>query len=173
MKPKLYKAAVLLLLTCLIGVVAFFGWPHYAIRQENSTLQSVGRHAHEITGVEVLRLASGETGPAGSYFVHFRNSQRGIATRQVLTGTQGSELVRLWGALRFAEGYMAGCHEPGFVLRFLAGQRVVFETAVCFDCENVSWKSAPFTSTCRQMAPTAFDKNSGIDALKAFLTQLQ
>jgi hypothetical protein len=68
---------------------------------------------------------------------------------------------------------MAGCHEPGFVLRFPAGQRCVFETAVCFSCENVSWQSAPFTTCCRQMAPTSYDKNAGTDALTEFLVQLQ
>ena len=75
--------------------------------------------------------------------------------------------------MRFATGYMAGCHEPGFVLRFLSGQHSVFEVAVCFLCENVSWQSAPFTTSCRQMAPTVFDKNSGTENLKSFLMQLQ
>jgi hypothetical protein len=68
---------------------------------------------------------------------------------------------------------MAMCHEPGFVLRFMAGRQCVLEAAVCFDCENVSWQSAPFTTSCRQMAPTAYDKEASTDALKAFLTQIQ
>ena len=67
MKSKLYKTTVLLLLAALVGVVAVFGWPHYIKHAEDSTLQSVGRHSHEITSVEVLRLTdTGETGPAGS-----------------------------------------------------------------------------------------------------------
>ena len=174
MKSKLYKSAVLLLLAGLVGVVAFFGWPLYLKHAENSSLEALARHSHEITAVEVLRLSdTGESGPAGSYLVHYDDSHRGIAARQTLTGPQAAELVRVWGGVRLVEGYMAMCHDPGFILRFLAGQRCVFEVAVCFHCENVSWQSAPFVTSCRQMAPTALDKKSGMDDLKTFLTQLQ
>ena len=174
MKSKLYKSAVLLLLAALVGSVALFGWPQYLKHAENSALESVARHSHEITAVEVLHLSdTGETGPAGSYLVRYDDARRGITTRQSLVGPQASELVRVWGGVRLVEGYMAMCHDPGFVLRFLVGRRCVFEVAVCFDCENVSWQAAPFTASCRQMATTAFDKKSGMDALKTFLTQLR
>ena len=171
MKSKLYKSAVLLVLVALVGAVAFFGWPHYLKYAEDTTLAAVRRHSREITAVEVLHLSdTEENGPSGSYLVRYDNSRRGIIARRTITGSQVAELVRLWGQVRFAEGYQAGCHEPGFVLHFLAGQRSIFEVAVCFECDNVSWQSAPFTTSCRQIYPKSIDKKSGADGLNAFLT---
>ena len=173
MKSKLYKATILFLLVALIGTVAFFGWPIYLKHAKDSTLETVGRRSREITAVEVLQLSStGESGPSGSYLVGYNNSPRGIAARHTLTGVQASELVRLWSGVRFIEGYLAGCHAPGFVLRFLVGERCIFEAAVCFECENVSWQPAPFSHALRQMTPDAIEKKSGIEPLKTFLTQL-
>lgn len=151
MKSKLYKTALLLLLASLVGVIAVFGWPQYVKHAEESTLQSVGRHSHEITAVEVLRLTeTGDTGPAGSVLVYYHDSRRGVASRQTLVGQQASDLVRHWGQVRFTDMYMAGCHEPGYVLRFVAGRQSILEVAVCFLCENVSWQSA------RHLRPHAF-----------------
>ena len=173
MKSKLYKSAVLLLLAVLIGVVVVFGWPHYLKHAENSSLDALARHSHEITAVEVLRLSeTAESGPAGSYRIRIDGSHRGIVSRHTLTGPKASDLVRVWGSVRLSSDYIAMCHEPGFVLRFLAGRRCVFEVAVCFLCENASWQSSPFTSSLRGMIPASFDKNSGTEALKTFLTQL-
>ena len=173
MRFKLYKAGVLSLLAALAGICAFFGWPLYLKRAEDTTLASVARHSQEITAVEVLRLTErGSVGPAGSYDLGYNRSRRGIAERAMLAGAQASTLVKHWGEIRFATLLMAGCHEPGFVLRFLTGHRCVLEVAVCFDCENVSWSSAPFTTSCRQMLPPALGGNSGIEGLKTYLTQL-
>jgi len=163
-----------LLLVTLVAAVAVLGWPRYLKHAEDSALRTVGRHSHEITAVEVLRLSpNGETGASGSYLVHYDNSRRGIDVRHMVTDAGAAELVRLWGRVRFAEGYLAACHEPGFALRFLSGHRSIFEVAVCFECDNVSWRALPFTTSCRQMYPTLIDPKSGTDALKAFLTQLQ
>jgi hypothetical protein len=171
---KLYKTAHLSLLAALVASIAFFGWPLYIKHAENSSLEALARYPHDITGVEVLRLSdTGESGPEGSYLVRLDHSRRGIAARRILNGAQAEELIRTWGSVRIAEGSGgAMCHEPGFVLRFLDGQRSVFEVAVCFHCSNVSWQSAPFITSVRGMVPTVFDKDSGTEALKTFLTQL-
>ena len=78
----------------------------------------------------------------------------------------------IWSRVRFVEGLVAGCHDPGFVVRFMAKRRCVFEGAVCFTCENVSYVPAPFESACIQMVPTSFDPKSPVEDLKAFLLQL-
>ena len=174
MKWTLSRLAVLLLLVTLVAAVPVFGWPRYLKHAEDSALQSVARHSREITAVEVLRLSpDGETGAAGSYLVHYDDSRRGIDVRHTVTGAGAAELGGLWGRVRFAEGYLAACHEPGFALRFFSGHRSIFEVAVCFECDNVSWQPLPFTTSCRQMYPTLIDPKSGTDALKTFLTQLQ
>ncbi len=173
MKRTLYNTAVLLLLAALIVVVALVGWPTYYNHAETASLAAFTQHSREITAVEVLRLSdTADSGPAGSYRVRIDGSRRGIVSRQTLTGSQASDLVHVWGSVRLSSDYRALCHEPGFVLRFLAGQRCLFEVAVCLMCENASWQSSPFTASVRGMIPTSFDKNSGTDALKKFLTQL-
>jgi hypothetical protein len=95
-----------------------------------------------------------------------------VVAQHTLIGERAAELVRTWGRVRFVEGVQAGCHSPGFVLRFLAGHRNIFEAAVCFECENISYRPSPFASAIIQIAPTAWDPKSGIDQLKTFLTQL-
>jgi hypothetical protein len=175
MRSKLYKAAVLLLLMTLVGVVIFFGLPVYIEHAEDTSLQIVGRRAYDINAVEVLRLTeTDDSGPAGSYLVHYDSRKRGIAARQTLTGHQADELIELWGNVRILgrDSYEAACHDPGFVLRFLDGRKCLFEVAVCFHCENISWQSVPGFTSCRQMAPSRFDAKPNMDALKTFLSGL-
>jgi Tfp pilus assembly major pilin PilA len=172
-KRKLYKVAVLLLLATLIAVIALVAGPIYYTHAENSSLEALARHSHEVTAIEVLRLShSAETASAGSYRIPINLASRNIVSRQTLTGSRASELLRIWGSIRLARDYIPMCHDPGFVLRFLAGQRCVFEVAVCLDCENASWWSSAVTPSIRGMIPESFDKNSHTEALKTFLTQL-
>ena len=174
MKSKLYKAAVLLLLAALVGSVFVFGWSHYVEYSSRQALHLVSQHAHDITAVEVLSITgASESGAAGSYRLPYDHARYGVTARHTLTGEQAAELVRTWSRVRFIEGILAGCHSPGFVLRFLAGHRTVFEVAVCFDCENVSYSPAPFESALIQMSTPKFDPKSGTEELKTFLTQLQ
>jgi hypothetical protein len=174
MKSKIYKTAVLLLLAGLIAAVFYLGWPQYVRYSSDRAVKSVNRHAHEITSVEVLTIKEIKGVPEGDRYELFSSGRYAAVTgRHVLTGHAASEVVHAWGRIRLTNGLVAGCHEPAFVVRFFAGRRKVFEMNVCFDCENISYKAAPFQWDTIQMITTKYDAKSGYDDFAAILTKLQ
>ncbi len=53
-----------------------------------------------------------------------------------LTGPAAMEFVRLWRSQSFGSRFSMLCHEPGYGIKFIAGQKVLFETTLCFECHN-------------------------------------
>jgi len=172
-KTTLFRVVVLLLLVVLIGAVSVFSFPYYVQYRSQQMLSAVGEHSREITAVEVLRIDGGaKSGAEGSYFLTYDHTKYAITARHRLTGSQAAELVDLWRNLRFIDSIHAGCHAPDKVLRFLVGSRCVFEVAVCFHCENISYEAAPFTAACISMATAQFDPKEGMGHLKGYLEKL-
>jgi hypothetical protein len=173
LKSILYKAAVLLFLAAILVSIVVFGWSPYVEFASRRALYAVSQHAHEITSVEVLEITGkSESGSSGSYRLPYDHEHYAIIARHTLTGEQAAELVRKWNAVHFVQYYEVLCHNPGYVLRFLAGQRTIFEASVCFDCENITYSPVPFESVLVQMAPGKLAPNPGVDDLKKFLTML-
>ena len=59
-----------------------------------------------------------------------------VVERKELTGSDASEFLRLWRALKFGGRYSHLCHMPGYGLRFHSSAKVLFDTSLCFECTN-------------------------------------
>ena len=68
---------------------------------------------------------------------HYRWAKTGVHGQNTLVGEPMTRLRDLWSAiLSEAEGWPAGCHYPIHGLRFLGGGSVLFETSLCWVCNN-------------------------------------
>ncbi len=152
-------------------------WLAFGMRNGPSilSLDAVARRGHEVTSVEVIKLADREVKP-GEAFYHVRHERADfpIVGRVTLSlGAQATTLVKLWRQVRFSNGWSTLCHEPGFVLRFIVGSRCAFEVSVCFKCENICWEPTWFTSSIPfDGASQTGTPASKMDELKNYLMKL-
>jgi hypothetical protein len=90
--------------------------------------------------VEVYLLdPAREPGAFGSFPLHPYGPQRstGIHEVKTLQGEPAAQLLALWtGTLRDDEGQQAHCHYPIHGLRFFCGESVLYETSLCWVCNN-------------------------------------
>jgi hypothetical protein len=67
----------------------------------------------------------------------YRQRSTGIHAELTLTGEAMRRLLILWTAiLREEVGLQAGCHYPIHGLRFIGGGSVLYETSLCWVCNN-------------------------------------
>jgi hypothetical protein len=82
-----------------------------------------------------------ERGALGTFPLHPYGTQAstGIHELKPLEGEPAAQLLGLWTAtLRDEEGRQAHCHYPIHGLRFFCGETVLFETSLCWVCNNYS-----------------------------------
>lgn len=59
-----------------------------------------------------------------------------ILKHKTLTGSSCGDLRKLWQDLTFDRYAGAFCHQPVYGLRFYRGTSLLFETTVCWKCQN-------------------------------------
>lgn len=102
------------------------------IKQQTLELPAIDR-------VEILRVEEPTKRPSGSDFIvqpyiDFAGYAP-ILQSKTVTGHDAQQLAKLWRSRTFG-GSGALCHEPPYALRFFRGNRLVFETSVCWECFN-------------------------------------
>jgi hypothetical protein len=82
-----------------------------------------------------------QPGPLGAFPLHPYGPQArtGIHEVKTLEGELAAQMLALWaGTLRDEEGRQAHCHHPIHGLRFFCVESVLFETSLCWVCNNYS-----------------------------------
>ena len=59
-----------------------------------------------------------------------------ILNTRTLTGSDAEALAALWRSQTFDPGLQAMCHSAAYGFRFYSGDRLAFETSLCFHCSN-------------------------------------
>jgi hypothetical protein len=80
-----------------------------------------------------------ESGALGEFPLHPYGPQAttGIHEVKTLAGDPAADLLALWaGTLRDEEGQQAHCHCPLHGLRFFSGEAILYETSLCWVCNN-------------------------------------
>ncbi|PHQ33082.1 hypothetical protein CEE69_22880 [Rhodopirellula bahusiensis] len=80
---------------------------------------------------ESKRDASDKTFPVRPYGIH-----ADIHARANVTGKDCEELRTAWQSLSFDRLGGAFCHYPAYGLRFYRDDQILFETSVCWQCQN-------------------------------------
>jgi hypothetical protein len=63
---------------------------------------------------------------------------------RTLNGKDAKEAVDLWGAFPIGPEFQAMCFEPVYGLQFKQRGRIVFQTAVCWECSGFTVPVPPF-----------------------------
>lgn len=92
--------------------------------------------------VEVLyitHIEKYEALPVPSDNVEIRKASLGhgydVITKKVLKDKAAEDFAKQWRRLLRSNG--AGCYTPAYAMKFLAGDRVLLETGVCYHCRNI------------------------------------
>jgi hypothetical protein len=97
----------------------------------------------------VVRLGEFDDKPTKGHFpITPYKMTVGILGTRTLSGNVAKEVCDLWRSQRFAERSMS-CHFPVYGLRFFQGEKLHFETSICWGCRNFSTEGgwASFSST--------------------------
>lgn len=97
-----------------------------------------------VTRIEVSALAprsvieSKKIKPVGQFTVRGDASTGwDVLERKALEGAEAQNVAASWRKLEFGSWFQAACFSPVYGLRFMDGQKVVLETAVCWQCATV------------------------------------
>lgn len=107
----------------------------YRIRSVTSALSHCDR-------VEVFHLRGTglrETDPADAttgFPIRPYGSYSHILGGATLSGSDAEAMASLWRSQRFDGGVQALCHYPAYGFRYYSGRKLVFETSVCYRCNN-------------------------------------
>jgi hypothetical protein len=95
--------------------------------------QEFGRGLHDCDGVEIVAIAGRPGDPdgvAGSFLKY-------PATARLRLSDEGAQkIVDAWTSLSRRRDISGMCHHPPYGLRFFRGEKLVFETTVCWHCWN-------------------------------------
>jgi hypothetical protein len=138
-----------LLATIVLLWMLAAGWELYQFSKdpENYLVNRYGRGLGKVTSAEVLSLgpeASTELAARfprlptyrrrpwseNTYLVHRRAEVKGIVAQQ---------LADLWRRQEYIPHAQAGCHEPGYVIRFYIGPWKRLEVTLCWQCDNIAF----------------------------------
>jgi hypothetical protein len=107
----------------------------YRIRGVTSSLPAIDR-------VEVFHLRGTglrESDPANAtdgFPIRPYRSYSHILGQTTLFGADAQALASLWRSQRFDWGVQALCHYPAYGFRYYSGSKLIFETSVCYRCNN-------------------------------------
>ena len=111
-----------------------------------------------ITSVEIVLLKWVEADQVDQYLAN-----AGSAPRVVLHGRDAQRIAELWRAL--PSGEQARCHTPPYGLRFCAGERIVCNASICWECNNIFGEA--------EGQQLHFEFEAGHPTSAALLTELQ
>lgn len=98
-----------------------------------------------------------------------------IVDHTTLSGASAEKIVKAWRSMAFDKFAGAFCHEPAYGLRFYREDKLLFETSVCWKCQNfyipevTSKNSGEGNSKGTQHQWYGFEKNSASEELLALL----
>lgn len=97
--------------------------------------------------VEILQLHDDLQKPAtnGLYIAPYERFFAIIDSRTV-DSTQAEQISSLWSQQVFDPMIQALCHEPAYGLRFLKDDTLIWETSICFKCNNFTLECGPHPS---------------------------
>jgi hypothetical protein len=128
-----------------------------AIGMAEITTQNFGWLLPKVERVDLYALNRNATNGAFDTFpVHYMDEGAVPVTNHiVLEGADAEEFATKWRKLQFWWAYASLCHEPGFGIRFSSEGKPSFETAVCLQCSDFSFKTklGPQLSGFSQNAP--------------------
>ena len=119
--------------------------------------------------VEVLLLKDDWKKPAtnGLYIVPYDHYYEIIESRPI-EGERAARIASLWSQQVFDPMIQALCHEPAYGLRFKRGSKLLWETSICFKCNNFTLQFGPFQKMTGFMG---FDSRT--EEAKALLKELE
>jgi hypothetical protein len=96
-------------------------------------VQKFGRELYDCDGVEIVAVSGRPGDPdgvAGSFLEY------PATARLRLSDEASKKAVDAWISLARGQVFSGKCHQPPYGLRFFRGNKLVFETTVCWDCSN-------------------------------------
>jgi hypothetical protein len=92
----------------------------------------------ECDRIEVFLLDGGvqNEGGDGTFPIRPYNQFSNIVKKKEIKGEESKKLCNTWRSLTFDMWSQAMCHFPIYGLRFYQGDKLQFETSVCFGCSN-------------------------------------
>ncbi len=151
MNPTLKKR--LLRFTTACAVVALTGWLTrdfwfrqvriYSYGLAEVYADEYGYSMPEVDEIEVIGFDGVDprgSGGLGS-ISHYQ-----IIGKVALHGDDAKTVAELWRSLPRGRVFSAMCHNPGYALRFKRGGKTIFETTVCWKCNNYSMPMGIFGS---------------------------
>jgi hypothetical protein len=128
--------------------------------------QKTGRFLPPVDEAEVVLLGEGTK----TRFEDPSIADYSVVGSATLRGEDAQKVANLWRALRRGEQFSAMCHAPLYGLRFRDEGKLIFETTVCWECQNYSIPLGP--GGILGHAEYGFDaKSEDAKALLTFLKQ--
>jgi len=101
------------------GIIAW-QWPAISTAYLNHRVDKATVRLPECDRVEIEHLQDRNT----------------VLSQVTLTGTDAEAFAAQWRSQTFGSQYQMMCHEPVFGFKFYKGSTLLFETTVCFHCQN-------------------------------------
>jgi len=134
------RTKILIALGVLLAVGGLVAWQWDSILQAyvSHSVRTVTTSLPPCDRVEVFHLDGGgprtATEDPSKIFSGLRSA--GILSTQDFTGSDAEALAALWRSQTFGWDFQMLCHSPVYGFRFYTGNRLVFETTLCFHCSN-------------------------------------
>lgn len=157
----------------LLGALLFYGtvmieFDAKVAARGKSLLETA---VHTADSVEISTLVSAKENSAQKHYRTKRFPEDYVitSTRQLST-EETREFLAILQRQVFDTLGGAGCHDPGYLLRFSRGGRTILTASLCLHCFNFEFEPFPFAP----MWISVFDpdaKNFHLPALEAFLAR--
>jgi hypothetical protein len=138
-----------LLATIVLLWMLAAGWELYQFSKEpeNYLVNRYGRGLGKVTSVEVLALGPEASTELAARFPGLPTYRRRLWSentylvyrRSKVEGTAAQRLADLWRRLEYITSEQAGCHEPGYAVRFYFGPWKRLEVTLCWQCDNIAF----------------------------------
>jgi hypothetical protein len=141
------RTKVLIALGVLLAIGGIAAWQRdsilrayvsYSVRTVTTALPHSDRvEVFHLSGTAFARDEADRPKPGEGFPIRaYGSAEAKILGRTTLNGTDAEALAAMWRAQTFDWGLQALCHSPAYGLRFYSGNKLTFETSLCFHCSN-------------------------------------
>lgn len=125
----------------LVIALAFDGAKDYTLGRLERV---VNQEYYDVDRIEVYLIAepTGAT-PDGTFRAGLNGREYPVYGRATLSGSEAKEAAKLWSYTLKDARMGAMCHEPPYGIRMYEGNKLRFESSICWGCSNFSVHAFP------------------------------
>ena len=139
---RLLSVLGLIFLICIFAaaVDTTFSWRVLLFGASEARLFKIMENLDNCERIELYRLGEGTNDIGnGTFPIPAYKSYCSIQEVKILDQEQAAQIIDLWENQTFDIRLSALCHKPAFGYRFYRNSKLLFETSVCWECNNFTF----------------------------------